>query len=109
MIPPHPHPVKPIHPRKSIFLLMLSRPTAPADSNPCRPPSIRSRRPEGWSICGGNENHRTARYVEFSNSGPGARAAKHPDWVKQLTPAEAEEYTIADILGGKDHWNTRQH
>ena len=65
--------------------------------------------PGGLEHLRGQREPQDRAYVEFSNSGPGARAAKHPDWVKQLTPAEAEEYTIADILGGKDHWNTRQH
>jgi pectinesterase len=62
-------------------------------------------RPEGWSEWGGNENHKTARYVEYQNTGPGSDPSKHPDWTHRLTDEEAKQYTVENILGGADHWN----
>jgi pectinesterase len=62
-------------------------------------------RPEGWSEWGGNENHKSARYVEYQNMGPGSDPSKHPDWTHRLTDEEAKQYTVENILGGSDHWN----
>ena len=62
-------------------------------------------KPEGWSIWRGNENHKTARYAEFENTGPGFVPQKRLDWTRQLTADEAAKYTIPNILGGADHWN----
>ena len=61
-------------------------------------------RPEGWSIWGGNENHRTARYVEYKNTGPGAARDKRVEWSKELSDDEAAKYTVENILAGPDHW-----
>jgi pectinesterase len=65
-------------------------------------------RPEGWSEWWGNENHKTARYVEYKNTGPGAATAKRPGWTRQLSDAEAKTYTIENILSGRDRWNPKQ-
>jgi pectinesterase len=65
-------------------------------------------RPEGWAQWRGNENHKTARYVEYKNTGPGAKTSKRPAWTRQLTDAEAKTYTIENILGGNDRWNPKQ-
>ncbi|HTQ39747.1 MAG TPA: pectinesterase family protein [Pirellulales bacterium] len=62
-------------------------------------------KPEGWNNWGRAENEKTARYAEYQSTGPGANPEKRAAWTKQLTDAEAAEYTIEKILGGSDHWN----
>lgn len=64
-------------------------------------------RAEGWKEWGGNENHKTARFVEYRNTGPGADTSKRPPWTRQLTDAEAKNYTVENILSGDDGWNPR--
>jgi len=64
-------------------------------------------RPEGWKEWGGNDNHKTARFVEYKNTGPGANTGKRPAWTRQLSDAEAKNYTIENILGGEDGWDPR--
>ena len=61
--------------------------------------------PQGWSDAPGTDNHRTARYVEYKNTGPGADTSERPDWTRQLSHAEAKAYTIENILSGEDRWN----
>lgn len=64
--------------------------------------------PEGWIAGRGNEHHKSARYVEYKNTGPGADTRKRPAWTRQLSEAEAKSYTVENILGGEDRWNPRQ-
>ena len=56
-------------------------------------------RPEGWHNWGKPEREKTARYAEFGNTGPGADTSARVPWAKQLTPEEAGEYTVANVLG----------
>jgi pectinesterase len=62
-------------------------------------------RPEGWSQWSGNDNHTSARYAVYQNTGPGADPSKYPGWTKQLTADEASNYTVEKILSGADHWS----
>jgi pectinesterase len=62
-------------------------------------------RPEGWNDWKKPGAHTTARYAEFNNNGPGASRTTRPDWIKQLTGAEAEKITVEKVLGGADGWN----
>lgn len=64
--------------------------------------------PEGWSDAPGTDNHKTARYVEHKNTGPGADTSERPDWTRQLSDAEALAYTIENILSGADRWNPQR-
>lgn len=64
-------------------------------------------RPEGWSDNPGNDHHKTARYVEHKNTGPGAAPHRRPDWTRQLSDAEAQAYAIENVLSGDDRWNPR--
>lgn len=59
-------------------------------------------RPEGWHNWGKEENEKTARYLEYNNSGAGASAGKRVAWSKQLTRKEAEQYTLDKVMKG---WN----
>ena len=64
-------------------------------------------RPEGWKVWYQTDHHKTARFVEYRNTGPGADTSKRPAWTRQLTDEEARNYTVENILGGADHWNPR--
>ena len=64
-------------------------------------------RPEGWKEWRGTENHKTARFVEYRNTGPGSNTSKRPAWTRQLADAEAKTYTVENILSGEDRWNPK--
>lgn len=64
-------------------------------------------RPEGWKEWRGTDHHRTARFFEYKNSGPGADTSKRPAWTRQLTDAEAKTFTVENILRGEDGWNPK--
>jgi len=57
-------------------------------------------KPEGWTNWNQTESYKTARYSEFENYGPGAKTVGRVTWSKQLTPAEAEQITIKNVLSG---------
>lgn len=57
-------------------------------------------KPEGWTEWQGEQNHKTAKYIEFNNRGPGANPSQRPPWVKVAkTAAEVEGYTVANWVG----------
>lgn len=64
-------------------------------------------RPEGWVEWRGEEHHKTARFVEYRNTGAGADTRKRPAWARQLSDAEAKNYTVKNILSGEDRWDPR--
>jgi len=64
-------------------------------------------RPEGWIEWRGEEHHKTARFFEYRNTGPGANTSKRPAWARQLSEAEAKNYTVENILSGEDRWDPR--
>ncbi len=59
-------------------------------------------KPEGWSKWNNNDNHLTARYNEYKNSGPGADPSKRAGWTKQLTSEEAKNISLVNVMRG---WN----
>jgi pectinesterase len=61
--------------------------------------------PEGWNNWKNPANETTARYAEYQCTGPGANTASRVKWAKLLTEAEVKNYTIKNILSGKDNWN----
>ncbi|WP_293308655.1 pectinesterase family protein [Pedobacter sp. UBA5917] len=65
--------------------------------------------PEGWSAWKGDkmfpDKELTAFYAEYNNKGEGASPKTRLPWTKQLTDKEAKNYTLKNILGGKDQWN----
>lgn len=65
-------------------------------------------KPEGWNNWRNPTNELTARYAEYSSSGPGAAPEKRFKWAKQLTAEEAKGFAIEKVLGGEDGWNPRQ-
>jgi pectinesterase len=62
-------------------------------------------KPAGWDNWRNPNNEKTARYVEYNSTGPGANPDKRVAWAKQLSKEEAEKYTVATVLGGNDHWD----
>ncbi|MBD2867093.1 pectinesterase family protein [Paenibacillus arenilitoris] len=60
---------------------------------------------KGWHNWGRPDNEKTARYYEFNNAGPGAAAESRAAWSKQLTPEEANLYTISSMMRGTDGWD----
>ena len=64
--------------------------------------------PQGWTEWRGTDNHKTARFVEYKNTGPGANPHKRPAWTRQLGEAEAKSYTVENILSQQDGWNPKQ-
>ena len=62
-------------------------------------------RPEGWDNWKLPHREATARYAEFQSTGPGAKSDHRAKWTKQLTEAEAKEFTAEKVLRGGDGWN----
>jgi pectinesterase len=62
-------------------------------------------RPQGWNNWGKREAEKTARYAEFSNTGPGAGSSERVPWAKQLTKKQARSITPKNVLAGSDGWN----
>lgn len=58
-------------------------------------PHIKS---EGWSVWNKLDTYALSRYVEYENYGPGAQPSGRVSWSKQLTSAEAKEYTIKNVF-----------
>lgn len=62
-------------------------------------------KPEGWHNWNKAHAEKTAFYAEYGSYGPGAADKERVAWATLLTPQEAAEYTIENVLGGPDHWN----
>lgn len=54
---------------------------------------------EGWSVWNNTDYHKTARYAEYQNYGPGADPSGRVAWAKQLSPGEANRYTLKNVFG----------
>ncbi len=63
---------------------------------------------EGWDNWNKPKFETSARFVEYGSSGPGGSLGQRVKWAKQLTAAEAKEYTTEKILAGKDGWNPKE-
>ena len=61
--------------------------------------------PLGWDNWRNEENEKTARFMEFKNNGEGANHQNRVKWSRVLTPQEAQDYTLYQVLAGDDHWN----
>ena len=58
-------------------------------------------RPQGWNNWNDPSREKTVRYAEFPP------VEGRVPWAKTLTPAEAAQYTIGNVLGGIDGWNPK--
>lgn len=61
--------------------------------------------PDGWDNWGKQDNEKTARYSEYNSKGPGANPKQRDSWTTQLTPEEANQYTVQNVLKGTDGWD----
>ena len=59
----------------------------------------------GWDDWKYPAREKTVRYAEFNSTGPGANPEARVPWSRQLTKAEAENFTVQKVLGGADGWN----
>lgn len=59
--------------------------------------------PEGWHNWDNPANEKTVFYAEYKTKGDIATGSR-VKWSKQLSEKEAQQYTLANILGGYDHW-----
>ncbi|QJX47617.1 pectin esterase [Hymenobacter taeanensis] len=62
-------------------------------------------RPAGWDNWKKPENEKTASYVEYRSSGPGATVGQRVSWSRQLTAKEAKQYTIKHIFASQQPWS----
>ena len=63
-------------------------------------------RPEGWDNWRNPAREKTARFVEFRNTGPGADRSKRVPWSRELSDEEAAKYTVANVLAAReDGWD----
>jgi pectinesterase len=60
--------------------------------------------PAGWDNWRDAANEKTARYMEYNNSGKGAASGGRVKWAKALTEKEAAVYTIENVMKGCDDW-----
>jgi pectin methylesterase-like acyl-CoA thioesterase/lysophospholipase L1-like esterase len=58
-------------------------------------------RPEGWDNWRNPAREKTARFVEYTCTGPGADRSRRVAWSRELSDAEAEKYTAANVLAGR--------
>lgn len=65
-------------------------------------------RPEGWNAWEGDamfpNKEETAYYAEYNSTGAGAKNEERVEWSHQLTPEQAQKYSVQNVLGGKDGW-----
>ena len=61
-------------------------------------------RPEGWFNWSNPANEKTARYLEYNNSGEGANTGKRVAWSKSLTKKEAQTITKENVFLLNNNW-----
>ncbi|RPD47227.1 pectin esterase [Hymenobacter sediminis] len=65
-------------------------------------------RPAGWDNWKKPESEKTARYIEYRSTGPGAApATTRVAWSRQLSAREARAYTLKRIFAGPEPWKPR--
>ena len=60
--------------------------------------------PAGWHNWGNASNEHTARYLEYGNTGAGAKAGERAQWSRQLTKKEAAEVTLENVFKMDTAW-----
>ena len=58
--------------------------------------------PTGWDNWSNAENEKTAQFVEYQNTGPGAQPEERAAWSRQLSAEEISNYTLLKVFRG---WN----
>ena len=65
-------------------------------------------RPTGWDNWRNPENEKTARYMEYNNSGEGAATKERCAWAKQLTKKEAAKLTVQEVFSINNTWDPQK-
>lgn len=60
---------------------------------------------EGWENWGNPENEKTARYLEYNNTGPGAITNRRVKWSRLLPAGEASLITVSKVFPDLDFWS----
>lgn len=60
--------------------------------------------PVGWHNWNNTDNEKTARYLEYNNTGDGAKISERAPWSKQLTKKEAAQVTLANVFKQDTSW-----
>lgn len=60
--------------------------------------------PAGWHNWGDKNNEKTARYLEYDNTGDGAATDGRVKWSHTLTRREGAAVTLAAVFGGDTSW-----
>lgn len=60
--------------------------------------------PQGWQNWGNKANELTARYLEYNNTGEGAKTQERAPWSRQLTKKEAAKITPAEVFRMENNW-----
>ncbi|MBR6182522.1 MAG: pectin esterase [Prevotella sp.] len=60
--------------------------------------------PAGWHNWGNADNEKTARYMEYNNSGDGADKGQRTFWSRQLTAKEAKAITLERVFSISSTW-----
>ena len=60
--------------------------------------------PVGWHNWKKVENEKTARYLEYHNTGAGAQTKERATWTGQLTKKEAAQVTVRNVFRKADTW-----
>lgn len=61
--------------------------------------------PVGWHNWGNADNEKTARYLEYNNTGEGASNAQRVAWSRQLTKKEAKDITPERVFAISSTWS----
>lgn len=61
-------------------------------------------RPEGWHNWNNASNEKTARYMEYNNTGAGASTKNRVSWARQLTKKEAANITLDNVFRHDISW-----
>jgi len=61
--------------------------------------------PAGWLKWRATDKDMKAYYAEYHCTGPGAVGGKRVDWSKQLSPADADQFSKEKFLTGNDGWS----
>jgi pectin methylesterase-like acyl-CoA thioesterase len=81
----------------SVYLGRPWRPYAMTLFKQCELPAVIN--PLGWHNWDKPENEKTARYEEYNNSGKGSDSTQRVQWMKLLTPGEAQKVTLENVMG----------
>lgn len=60
--------------------------------------------PQGWQNWGNKANEQTARYLEYNNTGEGAKTQERVPWSRQLSKKEAAKITPAEVFRMENNW-----